>query len=277
VVLEILEEAVQDKARLQEFVDYQRQQGFVIAVDDFGAGHSNFDRIWSIKPDIVKIDRATLIKAEHERRVRRMLPKMVSLLKECGCIVLIEGVETADQAGISLDADADLVQGFYFSRPQRELATEIHLDEQLLEAKGMISQHRHQEPADNVLIAQFEHVIAMLRQGMQLEQACRQMMAVSNAIRAYTLDASGTQMGEAVVLPAMDTSNHNRYKPLMISRGAHWAQKDYFRRAVLRPNMVHISSPYLSLPDGKTCITLSVAIDTQPGRRVICLDVLADS
>ena len=38
-------------------MEYYRELGCVIVLDDFGAGHSNFDRIWRLNPDIVKIDR----------------------------------------------------------------------------------------------------------------------------------------------------------------------------------------------------------------------------
>jgi EAL domain-containing protein (putative c-di-GMP-specific phosphodiesterase class I) len=32
-------------------------------------------------------------------------------------LVLVEGVETQDEAVLTLECDADLVQGFYFGRP----------------------------------------------------------------------------------------------------------------------------------------------------------------
>src|SRR5882672_6440057 len=38
-------------------VEHYRKLGCLIVIDDFGAGYSNFDRIWRLRPDIVKIDR----------------------------------------------------------------------------------------------------------------------------------------------------------------------------------------------------------------------------
>ncbi len=37
--------------------------GCLLAIDDFGAGHSNFERVWNLKPDIVKLDRTLLVRA----------------------------------------------------------------------------------------------------------------------------------------------------------------------------------------------------------------------
>lgn len=56
VVVEILEGAVHDEAQLAVAAEYYRAIGCLVALDDFGAGHSNFERIWRLKPDIVKLD-----------------------------------------------------------------------------------------------------------------------------------------------------------------------------------------------------------------------------
>ena len=63
VVLEILESSVDDLPRLQEAVSTYKQRGFRIAIDDFGARHSNFDRLWHISPDVVKLDRGLIEQA----------------------------------------------------------------------------------------------------------------------------------------------------------------------------------------------------------------------
>jgi EAL domain-containing protein (putative c-di-GMP-specific phosphodiesterase class I) len=94
-VIEILEQSVKDALQLGEAVQFFRNQGYLIALDDFGAGHSNFDRVWNLQPDIVKLDRSMIMRAGHNMRIRRMMPVMVSLLHEVGSLVLMEGVETA--------------------------------------------------------------------------------------------------------------------------------------------------------------------------------------
>jgi EAL domain-containing protein (putative c-di-GMP-specific phosphodiesterase class I) len=74
VVIEILEQGVLNDVRLGEAVQFFRKQGFLIALDDFGAGHSNFDRVWNLQPDIVKLDRSMTTQAASNLRIRRMMP-----------------------------------------------------------------------------------------------------------------------------------------------------------------------------------------------------------
>ena len=117
IVMEIVEQPTDDAERLRETVAYYQQLGCLTAIDDFGAGHSNFERIWNLSPDIVKLDRKLLTRATDDHKARQILNGIVSLLHQSGCLVLLEGVETHDQAMIAIDAGVDFVQGFYFSRP----------------------------------------------------------------------------------------------------------------------------------------------------------------
>ncbi len=121
-----------------------RQMGFLIALDDFGAGHSNFDRVWSIKPDIVKLDRSLVAGLAQDRSRQRVVAQMVSLLHECGSLVLMEGVETHDEALVALESDVDFVQGYYFGRPQPEvLASEC--SPRIIELHGELAQYRNEQ------------------------------------------------------------------------------------------------------------------------------------
>jgi EAL domain-containing protein (putative c-di-GMP-specific phosphodiesterase class I) len=98
--------------------------GASIAMDDFGIGRSNFDRIVSLRPDLVKIDRSVLIDAVGDVKARRMLPAVIELLHEAGAEVAIEGIETASEALIAMEAGADHLQGYYFAKPAAVLPEE---------------------------------------------------------------------------------------------------------------------------------------------------------
>ncbi len=94
VVLELLEHALIDETEFADAIRNMRENGYLVALDDFGAGHSNFDRVWKISPEIVKLDRVFAIGAESDPRIRRLLPRIVALLHEAGVFVLLEGIET---------------------------------------------------------------------------------------------------------------------------------------------------------------------------------------
>jgi EAL domain-containing protein (putative c-di-GMP-specific phosphodiesterase class I) len=124
VCVEILEDSCGDERMLRETVQAYRRAGASIAMDDFGLGRSNFDRIVALRPDVVKVDRSILVAAVGDDKARRMLPAIVELLHESGAEVAMEGIESAQEALIAIDSGADQLQGFYFSKPSARLADE---------------------------------------------------------------------------------------------------------------------------------------------------------
>lgn len=121
VVLEILESGIDDLDHLAVAVEAYQRRGYRIALDDFGCRHSNFDRLWHLTPDIVKLDRSLIDQATHNRRARLILPRLVELIHSLGAQVVCEGVETAEQHRLAADAGADLVQGYHYARPAAAL------------------------------------------------------------------------------------------------------------------------------------------------------------
>jgi EAL domain-containing protein (putative c-di-GMP-specific phosphodiesterase class I) len=124
IVLEVLESKVDDPQHLKEAIRGYRSRGFRVAIDDFGAEHSNFDRLWMLTPDIVKLDRALIVQASENSRVRRILPKLIEIIHDLGAQVACEGIETRDQHALARDSGADLLQGYYYARPSPEVASQ---------------------------------------------------------------------------------------------------------------------------------------------------------
>jgi EAL domain-containing protein (putative c-di-GMP-specific phosphodiesterase class I) len=117
VVVEILETGVPDDAQLTDAANLYREAGCRVAIDDFGVGYSNFDRLWRLQPDIVKLDRSFIHHAVREKQARVVLTNTIRLIKECGASVVVEGVEERAEARLAIDIGADYVQGFFFARP----------------------------------------------------------------------------------------------------------------------------------------------------------------
>jgi EAL domain-containing protein (putative c-di-GMP-specific phosphodiesterase class I) len=128
LVVEILETGVADEAQLVDSVALYRALGCKIAIDDFGVGYSNFDRLWRLKPEIVKIDEHLIRVAAREAQARVVLANMVKLIKECGASVVIEGIEERAQAKLAVDVGSDYVQGFYFARPGKNAMSATHAE-----------------------------------------------------------------------------------------------------------------------------------------------------
>jgi EAL domain-containing protein (putative c-di-GMP-specific phosphodiesterase class I) len=117
VVLEILESEIADDVKLVEAIEAYQSRGYRIAIDDFGCKHSNFDRLWKLSPDIVKLDRSLIVQSSDNSRARKILPKLVSILQDLGTKVVCEGIELSEQHQLAVDAGVDFVQGFLYARP----------------------------------------------------------------------------------------------------------------------------------------------------------------
>jgi EAL domain-containing protein (putative c-di-GMP-specific phosphodiesterase class I) len=117
MVCEITEQAAPDDGVLVATVREMRRNGFRIAVDDFGTGHSTEARVRLLEPDIVKIDGGWFTELCRHAAAEKLFRPLLSLLHDQGAKVLVEGIEQPAQLRVALDAGADLLQGFLLARP----------------------------------------------------------------------------------------------------------------------------------------------------------------
>ncbi len=118
LVCEIIETEAQDAGTLVDIVAEMRRHGIRLAIDDFGVGHSNLERVKLLSPDIVKIDGAWFRQIASIPAAAGLFKNFVSGLHSLGTEVLIEGIETQPQLKCAIDAGVDLLQGYLLSRPQ---------------------------------------------------------------------------------------------------------------------------------------------------------------
>jgi EAL domain-containing protein (putative c-di-GMP-specific phosphodiesterase class I) len=121
VVLEIVESRIDDLGRLVEAVSDYQKRGYRVAIDDFGCQDSNFDRLWQLSPDFVKLDRSLIVQSMINPRAKVILPKLVEIIHDLEAQVVCEGIETLAQHHLALDSGVDLLQGFYYARPHPSL------------------------------------------------------------------------------------------------------------------------------------------------------------
>jgi EAL domain-containing protein (putative c-di-GMP-specific phosphodiesterase class I) len=279
VVLEVTEDVMAQESDFERSVASARATGCLLALDDFGAGHSNFDRVWHIHPEIVKLDRSLLRRASQSPRVARVMSQMVALLHECGSLVLLEGVETRDEALLALDADVDMVQGFAFGRPSpgtlgpRGVSQEIEAIWALLDERHASSRRAHAEHFTPFRQA-LQQALPKLRQGMDLRQACAELLKLPGTQICYLLDDQGRDVhGPVAHGHKAEPPADPRFLPLVHGDDARWARRPYFRRAVADLGIVQMTRPYLSLHGARMCVTMSVAFWGQGRLQVLCADV----
>jgi hypothetical protein len=278
IVLEVLEQRAEDLERLADAVRKFRELGFLIALDDFGAGHSNVERIWQLNPDIVKLDRIMLSHAAHRADMATILPGLVALLHEAGKLVLIEGVETEHEAQMALGCNADFVQGFFFGRPNpgaADSAQAVTCISEVTERYRDQTEARERRNASRLApyIRAFERAAERLAAGELLDEVCWNFLALDHAARCFLLDEKGRQAGRNVVLRADRASHETRFLPLADAQGANWLRRPYFRAAINAPDRVHVTRPYLSINEALPCVTLSVVTHVGEQTCVLCGDI----
>ena len=278
IVIEILESDLSDEARLTTAVDFYRGLGCLIAIDDFGAGHSNFDRIWRLKPHIVKMDRSLVAQAAKDHLVRLVMPRIASMIHEAGSLVLMEGVENEYEAMIAMDADVDFVQGHWFGSPAPALAQrprdEAEFSTLFERFQRVTALERNAYQADIAPYVRAINISALqLKAGDPLETACKKFLELPSADRCYVLDAYGMQVTPSLLSPQIHADADPRFAPVADVQGANWSRRHFFRRAIAQPERVHITRPYLSVTNIMQCVTVSIAVKVGAEVRVLCGDI----
>ncbi|MGH7739476.1 MAG: EAL domain-containing protein, partial [bacterium] len=134
IIIEVIESNVEAVEALEQFIATYRKLGFLIALDDVGAGHSNLNRIPLLKPDILKIDRYLVQDIADNFYKQEVFKSLVGLARKIGALIVAEGIETDREAGVALELGADMVQGYYFSKPQRhDLLTDASVERHLVQ------------------------------------------------------------------------------------------------------------------------------------------------
>ena len=105
--------------RFRDQLQKLRESGFQLWLDDFGSGYSALNVFSRYRFDLIKFDIDLLRHLDENGGVNRLiLQEMIALSKKLRIHTLIEGVETAEQLAFVREIDCEMVQGYYYSRPE---------------------------------------------------------------------------------------------------------------------------------------------------------------
>lgn len=118
VVCEVTENQSASEEVLRGFVAQLRDNGFRIAVDDYGADDSDLSRVQELKPDIVKFDSIWISRLMASSAGAALLKAMVSSFRDQGIESIFEGLEEGWQLEVAERCEVSMVQGYVLARPQ---------------------------------------------------------------------------------------------------------------------------------------------------------------
>jgi len=125
VIFEILEsEGISNYLEVSTFIDRFKALGCRLAIDDFGAGYSNFIHLLKLNIDTLKIDGSLIKNLSLDRNARIIVQHIQDFAEEMGIDTVAEFVfnevvyDQVKQLGISAS------QGYYFYEPSAELVSD---------------------------------------------------------------------------------------------------------------------------------------------------------
>ena len=224
VVIEITE-SKGDLAKLKEMVDIYLKAGLMVAVDDFGAGSSQIDRVEALEPDILKLDMRLFKQASRGGKSADVALSVSSIANRVGCHIVCEGVETEEEFHFGIECGSNHVQGHIF---HKAIADTIRSDSTLEKvrvlqksylrekSKKLIRGSRQKENIKNVVLAIKQNYLngePLLTSRAILE---------SEVFRYFVCDEIGNQLS-----PSYEISGDGFYEDLE-SIGMNWSHRPYF-------------------------------------------------
>ncbi len=118
IELELTESAFfDDKYVLIDTVKQLRDYGFVVSMDDFGAGYSSLNSLKELSIDVLKIDADFFRGVDSVERGMLIVSEVIDLAKKLDMKIVAEGIESREQVDFLTAQECDLIQGYYFAKP----------------------------------------------------------------------------------------------------------------------------------------------------------------
>jgi sensor c-di-GMP phosphodiesterase-like protein len=116
--IEITESYTARQQVAKETILRLREKGHYVHIDDFGTGYSSLAYLHDLSVDAIKIDKAFTKAIGTDAVTVTILPQILTMADSLGLRVIVEGIETPQQARYFAKADQSIyAQGWLFGRP----------------------------------------------------------------------------------------------------------------------------------------------------------------
>jgi EAL domain-containing protein (putative c-di-GMP-specific phosphodiesterase class I) len=92
-------------------------RGIEVFVDDFGTGHSSLSYLKELPATTLKIDKSFIQHVDHEEDERQLLRALVDIARIRKKKVIVEGVASPAQQGVTRTLSCDFLQGYLYRPP----------------------------------------------------------------------------------------------------------------------------------------------------------------
>jgi EAL domain-containing protein (putative c-di-GMP-specific phosphodiesterase class I) len=261
-----------DSQRLAEVVARYRQAGARIAIDDFGAGYSQLDRVLALQPDILKLDMRLFQAAALGGPSSDVVKALAQMAEKTGCWIIAEGVETEAQLSFALECGSRYVQGFLFARAQADFFDTDAFVERFAQLRQRYVQQKLAERARLMIMRQqLSELMAILQAWAQASaplSTLPQLEAFPWLLRFYQCDRHGTQL-----TPNLEWRN-NGWEADDRYLGHNWSWRPYFYHLLAEgwdERRLTLSNTYRDATSNQYCLTAGQFFDN--GERLLLIDI----
>ena len=118
LVLELTEDRLLSRPDGDQLLERLRSLGVSLAIDDFGSGYAGLQYLQRFPAiNIIKLDRSFVAGLWRDQVSEHIVRAMVDIAASCGLKMIVEGIETAEQAAFVRLLGAPAAQGYFFGRP----------------------------------------------------------------------------------------------------------------------------------------------------------------
>ncbi|MCX2900257.1 EAL domain-containing protein [Pseudomonas mandelii] len=261
-----------DIQRLADVVARYRRAGARIAIDDFGAGYSQLDRVLALQPDILKLDMRLFQAAALGGPSSDVVKALAQMAEKTGCWIIAEGVETDAQLNFALECGSRYVQGFLFARAQEDFFATDAFVERFAELRHRYVQQKLLERGRLMLMRQqLGELMGILQDWAQARaplSALPRLDAFPWLLRFYQCDRHGTQLTPNLEWGPHGWKADNRYL------GHNWSWRPYFYHLLAEgweERRLTLSNTYRDATSNQYCLTAGQFFAN--GERLLLIDI----
>jgi diguanylate cyclase (GGDEF)-like protein len=122
IIFELLEsEDIYNYKAINEFIKEVKRLGCKIAIDDFGSGYSNFEKVLNLDIDILKVDGSLIQNIDKDEHSRLITKTILRFAKYANLRTIAEFVYSESIYCHIKKLNFDYAQGFYVGKPSPKL------------------------------------------------------------------------------------------------------------------------------------------------------------
>lgn len=279
IVIEITEQNgnIENIKRLTE--EYH-QAGVRVAIDDFGAGHSQIDRIIEVEPEFIKIDMKLFKSACKGGAAANVALSIADFSNRSGSKIIFEGVETEEEFHFAIDCGADYVQGWIFNVAVAKPDKSNTYFDQVSDLKKSYLARKSQRikilAHENKLVSKkilelCQRLRAANIDGSKIEKSLIRELNRLGVLRYYICNGDGTQISAnyEIANDAAVVKVNNK------QLGHNWCHRPYFPQlhamTDFTSDYLEVSTPYKDIISAQLCKTYGIFVSPN---NVLLIDVL---